>query len=119
MIKKEPELKLKDDPFCLKAVALSAFTWLVGVAVLIVTYSKIPPVVPLFFSLLRGEDQLARKEVLVLLPTVGIFLVGSHLLLTKISYDIDPMFARLVAASSVLVTFLLTLSLVQIVRIVI
>lgn len=98
---------------------LSGLFFLVSLTTLLLTYHKIPPVVPLFYSLVRGEQQLASKSFLSMLPATSFFFFTAHIWLSKINYSMDRLFARLLSLTSTIISFLFLVALLHIVIIVI
>lgn len=93
--------------------------WFLSSVSLGVLYHRLPPQVPLFYSLVEGSAQLAPRNILVTLPIASLIFILAHAWIARISYDLDITFARITAVTSIVVTFLFTLALMHIIMIVI
>lgn len=82
---------------------------------LLLSYSRIPPVVPFFYSLTKGENQLAGKNFLFILPLASMIFFFTHIYLAKTNYSLDRFFARTITVSSTIVTLLITIALAHII----
>lgn len=78
---------------------------------LIYYYHRLPPVVPIFYSLVRGPEQLAKKPFLLALPLATLIFLITHIWLARIHSQSDRMFARILAVTSTLISFLFTIAL--------
>lgn len=81
-------------------------------------YHRLPPLLPMFYSLVRGEQQLANKPFILILPLAAAAFFTTHLILAKVNFDTDRMFSRILAMSSALISFLFTVALAHIIIIV-
>ncbi len=95
-------------------------TWLlplVGAAVIVaVNLSSLPKEVPLFYSLNWGEEQLTRREYL-LLPLGGVFLFGIiDFLLGAILHPKDKVMSYLLFGTATLATVLAVVTVLNIVK---
>ena len=89
--------------------------WLANITSLAFVFKRLPPLVPFFYSLVRGENQLARKEFLFLLPTLSLVFISAHTIFSRINFDIDPVFSRIIQLSAWLISFLFTIAILHIV----
>lgn len=94
------------DPLILKGLVWGALFWLVGTIVLAVVYSRLPPIVPLFYTQIRGESQLGSKQFLALLPTFSFLALIVHFYIAKITTDSDRMFSRLITLTGTFISIL-------------
>ncbi len=93
--------------------------WLIGTIATAVTYQRLPPIVPLFFTQVRGEHQLAPKFFLALLPVFALSSLLFHFYLARTQYHTDRMFARLIALTGSLIALLFFIGLIHILIIVV
>ena len=85
---------------------LSAFImWGATIGPIAWFYAKLPPVLPLFYSLVRGQQQLAEKQFLLLLPIMSLTFLVTHFIFAWAHYSHDAVFARIMTISASLVTF--------------
>jgi len=83
-----------------------------------VFYHRLPPIAPLFYSLARGEKQLAKKQFLIILPFASLTFFIVHTWLAKFNFSSDRMLARILATTSALISFLFLVSLAHIIIII-
>lgn len=93
--------------------------WVVSSIYLGVNFDRIPPEIPLFYSLVRGEQQLASREFILVLPVVSILFIIAHLLIAHLAIADDKVVSRVLALSTVMVTFLFAVAWIHVVYIVI
>src|SRR5512138_2849520 len=63
-------------------------------------YRLLPPFVPLFFSLVKGENQLAPRSFILVLPVSAFAFFIAHLFLAQTNFISDRMFSRILSATS-------------------
>lgn len=88
---------------------------LVSVGILAIRWRVIPPAVPLWYSLPWGEEQLAHPLWLFLLPLSGILWHACTIVIAATLTKEHIVFSKVVFLSSLLTSFLLFLTLVNIV----
>lgn len=86
------------------AVAMTFFILTLGFIVL--TYSKLPPVIPLFNQLPWGVERLGNRLSIFLPLIVGILCSFTNLLLASITYNTMPLVARILSVTSFLIALL-------------
>jgi hypothetical protein len=77
-------------------------------------YHLLPPLIPLFYSLVKGENQLSPKVFLTVIPVASFVFFLTHVFLTYNNFPGDKMFARIMSATSTLISFLFLIALVHI-----
>ena len=91
---------------------------LISVIYIILNFSGLPSQIPLFYSRVWGEDQLA-KQVYIFLPTAGTFLLGIFDLGLAINlHSQNKVFAYLLSATASLVAVLVFVTTVNIVNLI-
>src|SRR2546430_2388538 len=103
-----------------RAILLSIIFWLIGIisSLLLIVYflNKIPLEIPLFYSRVWGNQQLAPRNFLFLLPVgllaVGIFNIG----LAISTYPKNQVLSYLLSAATLLTTLFTTLCTINILR---
>lgn len=92
---------------------------LFSLALLIFTWSKLPPQLPLFYSLPWGEEQLGQP-ILLLVPPIGCLLWGAlNFFLAVFCFKQQPLASKILVWSTVILTFLSSLTLVKIIFLII
>jgi len=111
--------KKTQTPGFLKPTLLISFlsTFLMSLIVL-VSYFRLQPEVPLFYSLARPELHLAAKEWLFILPFISLVISLVHSTIIRLSFNNDLVLLKLFAWSTVGLQLILALSLLRIVLII-
>ena len=94
-----------------RALIISGSMWLLMVAGILLSFQSLPPIVPLFYSLVRGEQQLAAKSWLFLLPVLALVFGIVHVWLGKYFFGVDRLLSRMAMMSLVLMVFLFLVAL--------
>jgi len=68
-----------------RAIQITLFLFLLQLAIIIIFFSRLPPEVPLFFSLPWGEPQLVSSGFLFLLPFLSLIILFINTLLATIT----------------------------------
>jgi len=76
----------------------------------LVLYFRLPPQIPLFYSLALAEQQLAAKEWIFLFPVFSALVNGGHLLILKSIKNYEALIIKLFTGSTVLVQVVLLLA---------
>ena len=106
----------------------SVFTWSwrVSVAIALVTaltiawyWQRLPPVVPLLYSLPWGEEQLVSPLGLVFLNLGPILVFGINSLLSLALRDASRLYSRILLVSATIITLLVSITTIQIIRLMI
>lgn len=101
----------------------AAFRWslvgsillsIVTTVFLLLRFSHLPPVIPLFYSLPWGEAQLAAPQILVVVVAGFSLLYVLNFVIAFFLYTVFPFFARLICVGTLLLALLVNFSLVQI-----
>ncbi len=74
------------------------------------TLSKLPVVVPLYFTLPWGEARLASRTMLYLLPGLGLVIMGVNLSLGKVTARLSPLLPKTLSVGTLVITLMLLLS---------
>ncbi|HOZ80738.1 MAG TPA: hypothetical protein PK370_00775 [Candidatus Woesebacteria bacterium] len=87
----------------------------IQIALLIIYYPQLPPVIPMFFSQPWGQMQLGSYSNLFYFPVVSIIILLVNNLLSAVYLGSSLLFSRLLVMSSILFAFLSLYSLFQII----
>ena len=92
---------------------------IIDVGLLAWYYQLMPPVIPLFYSLTRGAQQLAEKPFVVILPIMTAVFLLTHMILAWLNYTHDMVFARVMGLSASVVSFIFTVAVIHVIYLVI
>lgn len=82
---------------------------------LILTWRRLPPQVPLFYSLPWGEEQLGSPSFLLILPLSCLIFGVLNFFLAFFSFEKQPLASKILVWLTVIVTLLASLTLVKII----
>lgn len=91
-----------------------SFTGVLSIAATLY-YFFAPQVIPLFYSLPRGEQSLTTKEWLFLFPIFSVVITILHSILISIFNDLDILILRLFAWTTIVMQFFVLITFVRIV----
>lgn len=94
-------------------VYLSVFLNIVSAIVILALKGFLPPVVPLFYGLPTGAEQLTPKLELFLVPTVGLIITAINVLVSIFSKD--DFLKKSLIISTTFISLLLTVTVIKIV----
>jgi hypothetical protein len=80
----------------------------------LVFYSKLPPLIPFFNSRPWGEERLASSQAVFLLPVFSLVIFVINIILSAIFYKKNVLISRIIAFTILLFTFLSLISFIQI-----
>jgi len=95
-------------------VALLLIVLMIGSIVIL--SSRLPNLVPLYFTLPWGEARLAPRVMLFVLPATSLLFLILNLGLSRISRKLSPLLPRILSVSAMIVTIMMLISLVGIVQ---
>lgn len=107
------------DPVIRNGFILAGLFWLASAGSIAWLYRWLPPVLPLFYSMTRGQLQLAEKPYLLLLPILSLVFLLTHFIFSWLNYSQDMVFARIMTISASLGTFVFAVAVGHILWIVI
>jgi hypothetical protein len=84
-------------------------------AVFVWKWKRLPPELPLFYSLPRGEDQLGSPSLLFIFPGISLVMYLVNLLFASVLYTTNKTAAKLLVAFSVVAAILLFITFCKIV----
>lgn len=83
--------------------------------ILIWRWKKLPPELPLFYSLPRGNEQLGSPFNLILLPFLSVLIFGLQFIMAVLIYPQEKLAAKLLISTALIMTFLLFIAFVKII----
>ncbi len=89
---------------------------LASAVLILITLKNLPPVVPLFYGLPSGADQLVPTLMLFIVPGFGLFITAVNILLAQILKD--PFFKKTLVVSTTFISFLGAITIVKIISLV-
>ncbi|KPJ70966.1 hypothetical protein AMJ51_00465 [Microgenomates bacterium DG_75] len=89
------------------------------VLMIIFVWRFLPPEIPLFYSRPWGKDQLVIYPGIILLPVIGLFVFFTNTAITQLAAEEESLIKKSLAIASLVFTLLITISLVQIIRLII
>lgn len=85
----------------------------------ILIWRFLPPEIPLFFSHPWGKDQLVNYSGITILPIVCLIIFFANTVVAKLAVREETLVKKTLSLASLTVTLLITISLIQIIRLVI
>ncbi len=82
--------------------------------VLLFVYTKLPPVIPLFNSLVWGSERLANRLIIFVIP-ISLILIGViNVILSRVAYKRRALLSRMLSLNLLLVVVLSAVAFIQI-----
>lgn len=106
------------DPVVKWAFVAATALWLASSATIAWQYHALPPIIPLFYSLVRGPMQLAQKPFILILPIMSFVFLLTQLVFSWLNYDNDMVFSRIVSLSAGVGVFIFSIAIWHIIWIV-
>lgn len=123
MIKDKQTFNIKETAQQLVPDQLGRSSYLMAIGMMLImlatigaVYIKLPPTIPLFFSLPWGEARLSSKLSLLILPIISFAVVMINILLGRIASKLSPLLPRVLAVSSAVVVGMLLIALFGIIQ---
>ena len=110
---------LKDDRLLLRLFILTVILIIVAIIYILINYSKLPPLLPIFNQLPWGEKRLSQ--------TIGIFIPSGvvfailifNIVASSLSYPRSPLISRMFAVTSFLTALLMLLFVIRTIQLII
>jgi hypothetical protein len=103
------------QPLIKKATFAFAAMFILSISLIVLKWGKLPPEVPLYYSLPWGEKQLGSPWELSILPTLCASIFITNLLITFFIAKDNKLTIKLLIATALFVVALLTYSLIRII----
>jgi len=123
MIKNKKQFNIKETAEQLVPDQLGRSSYLIAILIGILMfvligaiYTKLPPIIPLHFTLPWGEARLASKLAILTLPSITLTGVVVNIALGKISAKLSPLLPRVLAVASMIVALMMVVSLFGIIQ---
>lgn len=99
-------------------VVIGGLAVLISTLILALTFNRLPPEVPFYYSQPWGETRLAVRYNLWFLPAISLGLLGLNVIFGKAIYRSDPLLAKVLVWAGGGVAVFISIGLVQIIRLV-
>lgn len=113
---KETAEQLVPDSLGRSSYLLTLMFVLILFAVIGAIYIKLPPAIPLYFTLPWGEARLAPKLSLLILPIIILSVVIFNILLGRIASKLSPLLPRVLAVASLVIAVMMGVAIFGIVQ---
>lgn len=70
-----------------------------------ITFTKLPPFIPLFNQMPWGEARLGTREQIFFPFAIALFILGVNIILIKVLYGNMPLLSRILSITSLLIVF--------------
>lgn len=91
--------------------AITAVGIVVMSGVIVALYTRLPMVVPIYYSLPWGEARLTTKIMLFVLPMIGLLVGMVNIALGKIAGKLSPLLPKMLSVGSAVVVIMLAMAL--------
>lgn len=109
---------LRSDPICRLTLKISLFLTALGFLVLSLSWHRLPPEVPLLYSLPHGEQTLALSLFLWLLPAASFLVIVINVLLAQWFFLQEKFLSQIFCLTTTITSFLGTVTLIKIILLV-
>lgn len=123
MIKNTKTFSIRETAEILVPDKLGRTSYLIAILLIITMFSvitllitKIPTVVPIYFTLPWGEARLAPKYMLYILPAITVIFLVFNLGLGRLSRNISPLLPLILAVATAVVSGMMIFSLLGILQ---
>lgn len=123
MIKNKQTFSIRETAEILVPDSLGRTSYMLAILIIIIMLMiisalliKLPPIVPLYFTLPWGEARLTSKLMLYILPLASLLFLVINLGLGRISMKLSPLLPRVLAVSTTVVAGMMMISLLGIVQ---
>lgn len=123
MIKSKQIFSIRETAEILVPDKLGRSSYLTSLALVLVMFllitlmiGRLPPSVPLYFTLPWGESRLAPKLMLYILPIITLILIVFNLGLGRLSDKLSPLLPRVLAVSTSIIAGMMLISILGIMQ---
>lgn len=112
------KLKIKilfQDQLVLRISKLFILVFVIFLIIIIWKWKSLPPDLPLFYSLPRGNSQLGSPLLLLLLPGFSVLVFVINLILSALFYGEEKLIAKMLIITGMVVTILFLITFIKIV----
>ncbi len=123
MTKNNQTFSIRETAEVLVPDRLARSSYLVAMLVILLMFgamgflsSRLPRVVPLYYSLPWGEARLAPKNVLFYIPAISLLILCLNLALGRIAAKVSPLLPKVLAVTSLVIAGMMTIAIIGIVQ---
>lgn len=110
---------LKKDRLILRLYIATFVLILVTAIYILVNYSKLPPLIPIYNQLPWGVERLSSTLGIFIPSVLTVFMLILNTVLSAISYSTSPLISRLIAITTFLTTLLTFLFIIRTIQLII
>ena len=104
---------LKDDRLLLRLFIVTVILIIVAIIYILINYSKLPPLLPIFNQLPWGEKRLSQT-LGIFIPALVVFLILIfNVIASSVAYPRSPLISRMLAVTSFLTALLMLLFVIR------
>lgn len=105
--------EIKEDKILFRGSVLSIAVILISLLFIILYYSSLPPLIPLFNQMPWGEDRITQVNFIFSIPAIASLIFVINLIFTKLIYKKTPLISRLFSMTSLLISVLSLLFIIR------
>lgn len=110
---------LKEDRLLLRLFILTVILIIVAIIYILINYSKLPPLLPVFNQLPWGEKRLSQT-LGIFIPALVVFLILIfNVIASSVAYPRSPLISRMLAVTSFLTALLMLLFVIRTIQLII
>lgn len=106
------------DSIIKKSILLVFFVQILFILIFILKFNDLPPQLPLFYSLPRGNEQLGNPILLLILPLLALFIEITNIGLSIYTYQTEKILSRILMIMSTFISIILFITFIKIVTII-
>lgn len=98
---------------------ISLFFLIAQILIIVSVWRFLPPEIPLFYSRPWGKDQLVSYPAIVILPAICLIVFFANTVVSQLATKEETLVKKMLTITSLTFSFLILISLVQIIRLII
>lgn len=110
---------LKEDRLLLRLFVVTVILIIVAVIYILINYSKLPPLLPIFNQLPWGEKRLSQTLGIFIPSVVVILILVFNIIVSALSYPRSPLISRMLAVTGFLTALLMLLFVIRTIQLII
>lgn len=111
--------KLRTDRLVFRLFLICFLILALTLIIILISYTKLPPVLPIFNQFPWGKERLATTPGIFIPPLIVAFYFILNLILSALSYDKYPILARIFAVTTCLISLLTLLFVIRTITLII
>lgn len=112
---KQELISLAKDPLIKKMLIFFSLIMIMFTVIFIWRWNRLPPQLPLFYSLPRSEDQLGTPLMFLILPFLSVFIFAVNFLLAIILYKNERLVGTILIIIATVLSFILFITFIKII----